>query len=110
LKELNQLTAEFDVPGLFCACPATSGQVTPAWAATAASSSLRRSLYPSLIAHPGQGHTSTEAIYTADGCSPRLKAGRMVIAHVGGRYADLKYAHDGRLERAVGAFNLGQFR
>ena len=25
----------------------------------------------------------------------------IVIAHVGGRYADLKYAHDGRLERAV---------
>ena len=25
----------------------------------------------------------------------------MVIAHVGGRYADLKYAHDGRLERTV---------
>ena len=25
----------------------------------------------------------------------------MVIAHVGGRYADIKYAHDGRLERAV---------
>ena len=25
----------------------------------------------------------------------------VVIAHVGGRYADMKYAHDGRLERAV---------
>src|SRR5262249_58015867 len=25
----------------------------------------------------------------------------VVIAHVGGRYADIKYAHDGRLERAV---------
>ena len=25
----------------------------------------------------------------------------VVVAHVGGRYADLKYAHDGRLERAV---------
>ena len=25
----------------------------------------------------------------------------MVIAHVGGRYADIKYAHDGRLERTV---------
>ena len=25
----------------------------------------------------------------------------MVVAHVGGRYADIKYAHDGALETAV---------
>ena len=25
----------------------------------------------------------------------------IVIAHVGGRYADMKYAHDGQLERTV---------
>ena len=48
------------------------------------------------------GQTSTDAIYTADELF-RALAGEdaVVIAHVGGRYADLKYAHDGRLERAV---------
>jgi hypothetical protein len=49
-----------------------------------------------------QGHTSTEAIYTADEMFRALEGeDAVVIAHVGGRYADLKYAHDGRLERAV---------
>ena len=48
------------------------------------------------------GQTSTEAVYTADELF-RALAGEdaVVIAHVGGRYADLDYAHDGRLERAV---------
>ena len=49
-----------------------------------------------------EGQTSTDAIYTADELF-RALAGEdaVVIAHVGGRYADIKYAHDGRLERAV---------
>jgi hypothetical protein len=49
-----------------------------------------------------EGRTSTDAVYTADELF-RALAGEdaVVIAHVGGRYADLRYAHDGRLERAV---------
>src|SRR4029079_9375160 len=49
-----------------------------------------------------EGETSTEAIYTADKLFDWLKdEDCRVIAHVGGRYADLKYAHDGRVERTV---------
>jgi len=49
-----------------------------------------------------QGETSSDAIYTADALFRVLEGeDAIVIAHVGGRYADVKYAHDGRLERAV---------
>ena len=49
-----------------------------------------------------EGQTSTEAIYTADKLFRALEGEDVVvIAHVGGRYADLKYAHDGRFEHAV---------
>jgi hypothetical protein len=49
-----------------------------------------------------EGQTSTEAIYTADKLFEFLKGEDCcVIAHVGGRYADIKYAHDGRTERTV---------
>jgi hypothetical protein len=49
-----------------------------------------------------EGETSTDAIYTADKLFEALRGeDAVVIAHVGGRYADLNYAHDGRLERAV---------
>ena len=49
-----------------------------------------------------EGQTSTGAIYTADRLFDWLKdEDCRVIAHVGGRYADLNYAHDGRIERTV---------
>ena len=49
-----------------------------------------------------EGQTSTDAIYTADELFRALEGeDAVVIAHVGGRYADIKYAHDGRLERTV---------
>jgi hypothetical protein len=49
------------------------------------------------------GHTTGEAdVYTADALFSALQGeDAVVIAHVGGRYADLSTAHDGRLERAV---------
>jgi hypothetical protein len=49
-----------------------------------------------------EGQTSTDAIYTSDELFRALEGeDAVVIAHVGGRYADIKYAHDGKLERAV---------
>jgi hypothetical protein len=49
-----------------------------------------------------EGQTSTRARYTAQDLFDALKGeDAVVIAHVGGRYADIKLAHDGRLERAV---------
>jgi len=102
-SELNRLTAQFDVPGRFVCLPGYE------WSGNTGMGGdrniffrregrpIRRSSHILV-----QGETSTEAIPTADALF-RALAGEdaIVIAHVGGRYADLAYAHDGRLERAV---------
>ena len=102
-KRLNQLTAEFDKPGQFVCLPGYE------WSGNTGMGGDRNVFYrregrpirrSSHILVEGQ--TSNEAIYTADGLFRALEdEDVVVIAHVGGRYADLKYAHDGRLERAV---------
>ena len=102
-KKLNELTAEFDKPGSSSACRATNGPATPAWAATATSSTAtragrsaaRRTSWSRARPRPTRSTPPTS-------CSRRSRTRTAcVIAHVGGRYADLKYAHDGRLERTV---------
>jgi Protein of unknown function (DUF3604) len=102
-KQLNDLTAQFDEPGQFVCLPGYE------WSGNTGLGGDRNIFYR----HEGrpirrsshilvQGHTSTDAIYTADKLFEALQGeDAVVIAHVGGRYADLKYAHDGRLERAV---------
>jgi hypothetical protein len=102
-SELNRLTAEFDVSGRFVCLPGYE------WSGNTGMGGDRNIFYRRegrpirrsshiLV----QGQTSTEAIYTADELFRALEGeDAIVIAHVGGRYADLKYAHDGRLERAV---------
>ncbi len=101
--ELNRLTAEFDEPGRFVCLPGYE------WSGNTGMGGDRNIFFR----HEGrpirrsshilvEGQTSTDAIYTADELF-RALAGEdaVVIAHVGGRYADVKYAHDGRLERTV---------
>jgi hypothetical protein len=102
-KKLNRLTAEFDQPGKFVCLPGYE------WSGNTGMGGDRNIFYR----HEGRpirrsshilvdGETSTEAIYTADDLFKALEAEDCrVIAHVGGRYADLKYAHDGRVERTV---------
>ena len=102
-KKLNELTAEFDKPGKFVCLPGYE------WSGNTGMGGDRNIFYR----HEGrpirrsshilvEGQTSTDAIYTADKLFELLKdEDCCVIAHVGGRYADLKYAHDGRLERTV---------
>ena len=102
-RELNRLTSEFDVPGRFVCLPGYE------WSGNTGMGGDRNVFYrregrpirrSSHILVEGQ--TSTEAIYTADELFRALEGeDAVVIAHVGGRYADLQYAHDGRLERAV---------
>ena len=102
-KKLNQLTAEFDAPGKFVCLPGYE------WSGNTGMGGDRNIFYrregrpirrSSHILVEGQ--TSTEAIYTADKLFHALQGeDAIVIAHVGGRYADVKYAHDRRLERAV---------
>src|SRR5947209_9207509 len=101
--KLNRLTAEFDKPGKFVCLPGYE------WSGNTGMGGDRNVFYRSegrpirrsshiLV----QDQTSTSAIYTADELFSALgEEDAVVIAHVGGRYADLKYAHDGRLERAV---------
>jgi len=101
--ELNRLTAEFDEPGKFVCLPGYE------WSGNTGMGGDRNVFYRRegrpirrsshiLV----QGQTSTEAIYTADKLFDWLKdEDCRVIAHVGGRYADLHYAHDGRVERSV---------
>ena len=102
-KELNRLTAEYDRPGEFVCLPGYE------WSGNTGMGGDRNIFYRRegrpirrsshiLV----QGQTSTEAIYTADRLFRELEGeDAIVIAHVGGRYADVKFAHDGRLERAV---------
>src|SRR5215831_15772020 len=102
-SELNRLTAEFDAPGRFVCLPGYE------WSGNTGMGGdrniffrregrpIRRSSHILV-----EGRTSTDAVYTADELF-RVLAGEdaVVIAHVGGRYADLRYAHEGRLERSV---------
>jgi hypothetical protein len=49
-----------------------------------------------------KGRTTTSACYTArDLFRAIAREDAVVIAHVGGRYADIAFAHDGTLERSV---------
>jgi Protein of unknown function (DUF3604) len=102
-KRLNELTAQFDRPGKFVCLPGYE------WSGNTGMGGdrniffrregrpIRRSSHILV-----EGDTSTDAIYTADKLFEALNAEDCrVIAHVGGRYADVKYAHDGRVERTV---------
>jgi len=102
-EKLNGLTAEFDKPGRFVCLPGYEWSGNTGMGGDSnifyrrEGRPIRRSSHILV-----QGETSTEAIYTADALFRALEGeDAIVIAHVGGRYADVKYAHDGRLERAV---------
>ncbi len=101
--ELNRLTASFDAPGKFVCLPGYE------WSGNTGMGGDRNVFYR----HEGrpihrsshilvEGRTSTRALYTASDLFDAL-AGEdaVVIAHVGGRYADIRVAHDGQLERTV---------
>jgi hypothetical protein len=102
-QELNRLTAAYDAPGKFVCLPGYE------WSGNTGMGGDRNVFYRRegqpirrsshiLV----QGQTSTEAIYTADRLFREFEGvDAIMIAHVGGRYADVRYAHDGRLERAV---------
>jgi len=102
-KKLNALTASFDEPGKFVCLPGYE------WSGNTGMGGDRNIFYRRegrpirrsshiLV----EGLTSTEAIHTADRLFEFLSGEDCrVIAHVGGRYADIKYAHDGRIERTV---------
>jgi hypothetical protein len=101
--ELNRLTAAFDVPGKFVCVPGYE------WSGNTGMGGDRNVFYrrEGRPIHRSshiltEGRTTTSACYTARDLF-RAIAGEdaVVIAHVGGRYADIAFAHDGTLERSV---------
>ena len=101
--ELNRLTATFDAPGRFVCLPGYE------WSGNTGMGG-DRNIFFRREGRPIQrsshilveGQTSSRAVHTADELFRALEGeDAVVIAHVGGRYADIKVAHDGRLERSV---------
>ncbi len=106
-KDLNALTKRFDVAGRFVCIPGYE------WSANTAvggdrnvffrreGETLHRSSHAQIYDAADRSDEATDA-HTATELFQRLR-GRdcIVMAHVGGRYADIHYAHDGRLETAV---------
>ncbi len=102
-QELNQLTAAFDAPGRFVCVPGYE------WSGNTGLGGDRNVFYR----REGRPiHRSSRILverqdragdcYTAKELFGALAdEDAVVIAHVGGRYADIRVAHDGRLERAV---------
>lgn len=106
-RELNELTASFDEPGRFVCIPGYE------WSANTAvggdrnvhyrheGEAIHRSSHAQIAGLSEMTDESSDA-HDANDLFEKL-AGKdcVVMAHVGGRYADIAHAHDGRLETAV---------
>ncbi|MEZ5773902.1 MAG: DUF3604 domain-containing protein [Hyphomicrobiaceae bacterium] len=106
-RELNRVTAAFDVPGRFVAIPGYE------WSANTAvggdrnvhfrreGEAIHRSSHAQITTAADMADEEADA-HDARVLFERLK-GRdcVVVAHVGGRYADIGFAHDPALETAV---------
>lgn len=102
--ELNRLTAAFDVPGRFVCVPGYE------WSGNTGMGGDRNVFFrhegrpirrSSHILIGGQSVANSECATANDLFRALDGEDAVIIAHVGGRYADIKCAHDGRLERAV---------
>jgi hypothetical protein len=102
--ELNRLFAEFDAPGRFVCLPGYE------WSGNTGMGGDRNIFFrregrpirrSSNILVQGESAPGSEC-WTAHDIFRALETeDAVVIAHVGGRYADIAYAHDGLRERAV---------
>jgi hypothetical protein len=106
-KHLNALTAEFDKPGEFVCIPGYE------WSANTAvggdrnvhyrheGETIHRSSHAQ-IADPADMVDEESDAHTAHELFQKLEGKNCVVAaHVGGRYADITFAHDEALEAAV---------
>jgi hypothetical protein len=102
-QQLNGLTAAFDVPGRFVCVPGYE------WSGNTGMGGDRnvfyrregRPIHRSSRILVEQGGTTSDSHTAQDLFAALAREDAVVIAHVGGRYADICLAHDGRLERAV---------
>jgi hypothetical protein len=102
--ELNDLFAKFDAPGRFVCLPGYE------WSGNTGMGGDRNIFFrregrpirrSSNILVQGESAPGSEC-WTAHDIFRALESeDALVIAHVGGRYADIAYAHDGRRERTV---------
>ncbi|MDX2159376.1 MAG: DUF3604 domain-containing protein [Hyphomicrobiaceae bacterium] len=106
-KGLNDLTAELDEPGRFVCIPGYE------WSANTAvggdrnvhfrheGETIHRSSHAQIFDCVDRADEATDA-HDANELFRKLDGRDCVVAaHVGGRYADILFAHDGRLETAV---------
>ncbi|MBO6725968.1 MAG: DUF3604 domain-containing protein [Rhizobiaceae bacterium] len=103
-KHLNELTAAYDTPGRFIVFPGYE------WSGNTAvggdhnvffrheGRAIRRSSHALL---PDRGDIETDATDLVALFEALKEEDAVVYAHVGGRYANINYAHDPRLETAV---------
>ena len=102
-QQLNGLTAAFDVPGRFVCVPGYE------WSGNTGMGGDRnvfyrregRPIHRSSRILVEQGREEGDSYTARDLFAALAREDAVVIAHVGGRYADICLAHDGRLERAV---------
>lgn len=103
-SHLNELTRQWDEPGRFLAIPGYE------WSGNTGLGGDRNVLYR----HEGRPIRRSSRVLVDDASSTDCFTARdlfeamarddedaVVIAHVGGRYADIGFAHDGRFERSV---------
>jgi hypothetical protein len=103
-RELNRLTAAYDMPGRFLAIPGFE------WSGNTGLGGDRnvfyrregRPIHRSSHILVSRNDAATAAQHTAHRLFQALKGeDAVVVAHVGGRYADVAYAHDADLETSV---------
>jgi hypothetical protein len=103
-ERLNEVTRRYEEPGRFVAVPGYewSGNTGMGGDRNVFFAGEGRSIRRSSSILVGDGTVRESDRHTAAALFEALRGeDAVVIAHVGGRYADLHVAHDGRLERSV---------
>ncbi|MDC1193942.1 DUF3604 domain-containing protein, partial [Planktomarina temperata] len=102
--ELNQLTAEFDEPGRYLAVPGYewSGNTSVGGDHNVWYRTEGRPIYRAQRSLVMEDSTDKNVCLDAKALFAHLKdEDALVVAHVGGRYADISFAHDAKLEPSV---------
>jgi hypothetical protein len=102
--EINRVAAELDEPGRFVALPGYewSGNTGMGGDRNVFFLEQDRPIFRSSRVLLAEDHDVANDCYNVNELFQKLEGeDAVVIAHVGGRYADLRVGHDGRFERAV---------
>jgi hypothetical protein len=102
--EINRIAAELDEPGRFVALPGYewSGNTGMGGDRNVFFLEQDRPIFRSSRVLLNEDHDAANDCHRVDRLFEKLEGeDAVVIAHVGGRYADLRIGHDGRFERAV---------